>query len=466
MRVFDGRCGGLVEFLKGLGAPGGGGGRAPEEGVSLSDVSGSPFAIESYHLRPSLGRDEDLKALKERANQAGLRLILDFVPNHFGLSERLLRGFPHFFVQGSEEDVRRSPQNWFKVEGLGIFAHGRDPYFDGWTDTVQLNYANEGLRQYMLDNLMHIASLCDGVRCDMAMLLLPSIIQKTWGSHIPPSHLPSHSFWSEAIPKVLRSFPRFQFIAEVYWDMEWELQVEGFHYTYDKRLYDRLLAVPSSGRAWEFQKVGLIAGHLRADAQFSRKCVRFLENHDEPRIASLLKDQEHAAAAVLCFSSPGMRFFHEGQFEGYKEKGSLHVGKRVREPRNVFLKGFYDSLLKVLCHPVLQNGFNFVHRTVGAWEGNPTFYNFVVFSMCYPPQIPVLVVVNYGGTQGQCYVHLKECPYYESLWQSSKGQVTFTDMMATNRVSFEREVSDLTGRGLFLDMPQWGYHIFLLQKTD
>ena len=85
----------------------------------------------------------------------------------------------------------------------------------------------------MTGALAQIAGLCDGVRCDMAMLLLPEVFERTWGIQAGP-------FWPRAIDAVRQRHPGFLFMAEVYWDLEWTLQQQGFDYTYDKRLYDRL----------------------------------------------------------------------------------------------------------------------------------------------------------------------------------------------------------------------------------
>ena len=85
----------------------------------------------------------------------------------------------------------------------------------------------------MIGELMKIAGQCDGVRCDMAMLVLPEVFERTWGTRPQP-------FWPTAIQRVREQFPGFRFMAEVYWDLEWTLQQQGFDYAYDKRLYDRL----------------------------------------------------------------------------------------------------------------------------------------------------------------------------------------------------------------------------------
>ncbi len=62
-----------------------------------------------------------------------------------------------------------------------VFAYGRDPYFAGWPDTLQLNYANPATQEAMIATLVKIAGQCDGVRCDMAMLVLPDVFERTWG---------------------------------------------------------------------------------------------------------------------------------------------------------------------------------------------------------------------------------------------------------------------------------------------
>lgn len=99
---------------------------------------------------------------------------------------------------------------------------------------MQLNYANPELQNARIDELVAIAGKCDGVRCDMAMLLVPEIFQRTWGITPEP-------FWPKATAAVHARHPGFTFMAEVYWDLEWTLRQQGFAYCYDKRLYDRLI---------------------------------------------------------------------------------------------------------------------------------------------------------------------------------------------------------------------------------
>ena len=152
----------------------------------------------------------------------------------------------------------------------------------------------------MIGELLKIAGQCDGVRCDMAMLVLPEVFEKTWDVTVP------RSFWPRATGKVRERFPGFCFMAEVYWDLEWTLQQQGFDYTYDKRLYDRLLKGDPRP----------VREHFLADMKYQEHLARFLENHDEPRAATVFSSEVHRAAAVVTYFSPGLRFFHQGQMEG------------------------------------------------------------------------------------------------------------------------------------------------------
>ena len=101
------------------------------------------------------------------------------------------------------------------------------------------------------------------------MLVLPEVFERTWG-------IAASAFWPWATADVRATVPGFLFLAEVYWDLEWTLQQQGFDYTYDKRLYDRL----EEGHARPVRE------HLSAGLDFQDHLVRFLENHDEPRAAS------------------------------------------------------------------------------------------------------------------------------------------------------------------------------------
>jgi glycosidase len=248
-----------------------------------NDIVGSPYAIRRYTVHEDFGGDAALAGLRARLQQRGIRLMLDFVPNHTAPDHDWVSAHPEYYVSGSEADLEREPHNYARAAtrlGPRVLAYGRDPYFAGWPDTFQLNYRAQACRDAMASQLLSVSGRCDGVRCDMAMLLLPDVIERTWGVRAQPadgSRAVDGPFWPEAIVAVRARHASFIFMAEVYWDREWDLQQQGFDYTYDKRLYDRLAA----------RQVAEVRGHLDADPEFQRKSVRFLENHDEPRASAM-----------------------------------------------------------------------------------------------------------------------------------------------------------------------------------
>ena len=404
------------------------------------DIAGSGFAITGYYVHADLGGDEALKRLRERLQKRGLKLMLDFVPNHMAPDHPWVQDHPDYFVSGTLNDLEKDPQNYTRIkkskEDL-ILAYGRDPYFSGWPDTVQLDYSNPETVKAMSKELLRISGQCDGVRCDMAMLVLPEIFEKTWGRSAQP-------FWSAAIKKVREQDPEFCFMAEVYWDYEWTLQQQGFDYAYDKRLYDRL----REGNAKPVRE------HFYADLEYQDKLARFLENHDEPRAAATFDQEEHEAAAVITFLSPGLRFFHQGQFTGRRKRISPHLVRAPQEQTNNELQKFYGSLLDLLTKNIFRNGKSSLLECVPAWEANNTWDSFIAFAWEGIDGKRVLVCVNYSPQAGQCYVRLPFPELVDKQWK-------FDDLMS--EASYDRDGNDLLKNGLYLDVPAWNYHVFQIK---
>jgi hypothetical protein len=268
----------------------------------------------------------------------------------------------------------------------------------------------------------------------MAMLVLPEVFERTWGHRAPP-------FWPRATGRVRERVPGFCFMAEVYWDLEWTMLQQGFDYAYDKRLYDRL----REGHARPVRE------HLLAGLDFQSKLARFLENHDEPRAAATFAPGMHEAAAIITFLSPGLRFFHQGQFEGRRKRISPHLVRAPLEPSDTALHQFYGSLLAVLRQPTVRDGQWRLLDCTPAWDGNGTWESFIAWSWHARDGQQRLMVVNYAGSQGQCYVPL---PFPELHGHA----VRLTDLMGPAR--YDRAGSDLVSRGLYLDLLPWGYHVF------
>ena len=259
-----------------------------------------------------------------------------------------------------------------------ILAHGRDPNFDGWGDTLQLNYANVALQNAQIKELLAIGAKCDGVRCDMAMLLLPRIFEKTWGVKPVP-------FWAKAIKAVRQKHPGFTFMAEAYWGTEAELIKQGFDYCYDKALYDFL----------RYKTARDVRFHLAAEPEYQSHLARFLENHDEERAAAVFPWPQHKAAAVVAYLAPGMRFFQSGQETGATKRVPTQLCRPPLEDTNPLTVEFYDRLFALLSkHPACSNAAWALINPLPAWEGNDTFDNFIAYSWCDKDCLIYVVVVN------------------------------------------------------------------------
>jgi hypothetical protein len=409
------------------------------------DVIGSPYAVAEYSVDPGLGGPAALAGLRERLAGKGLGLILDFVSNHTALDHPWVEERPDLYVQGDQEALKREPGNFYQARtaaGPRVIAHGRDPYFPGWSDTAQINFLSRPARAACLEVLQTIAGQCDGVRCDMAILLLEEVFAKSWGERAlrtagaPPAE---GEFWPQAIAAVRERHPRFLFVAEAYWGLEGKLQSLGFDFTYDKTLYDRL--VGGDGPS--------VRAHLEAPLDYQSRSVRFLENHDEPRAAAALPWPRHRAAALLSSTLPGMTLYHQGQLEGSRVKLPVQLGRRPQEPVDEAVQSFYRRLLARLREPAFRQGSFRLLGVRPAWEGNPSFRDFLAHLWEHGPAVRV-AAVNFGPSRGQCFVDL-------SLACGGRT-VELVDLLS--EAVYIRQGDDLVRRGLYLDLPPFGLHLF------
>jgi len=411
------------------------------------DIVGSPFAITGYEVEPALGGDPALARVRERLARRGMRLMLDFVPNHTARDHPWVRSHPEYYIAGSAEDLAREPENYASMAAadgrVRILAHGRDPLSAGWIDTFQLNYRHAALRAAMAEELRRVAARCDGVRCDMAMLLLPEVIERTFGPRARPADGTAPvlaPFWPPTLERVRRVGGDPCFLAEVYWDLEATMLKQGFDFTYDKRLYDRLLG----GSA------GAVRDSLLAPLDLQEHSLRFLENHDEARAAAALEPEMHRAAATLAYLLPGLRLIHEGQLEGRRVQVSMHLGRRPEEPVDDALREFYRRLLACLRRPEAHGRWR-LNEVRPAWPGNGSSDGFLSYLWEGSGGRALLVAVNFAPTRGQCFAAVP-------LEGIGGRVVAFADLLSEAR--YLREGDDLKRRGLYLDLPAWGRHAF------
>ena len=329
-----------------------------------------------------------------------------------------------------------SPEAWKNK----YFAHGRDPFFPAWTDTIQINYFSQAARDCMSQILLNLPQYCDGVRCDMAMLVLNNVFHNTWIGLLNNYGFqkPNDEFWDFAIKAVKNKFPDFTFIAETYWDLEWDLQQLGFDFTYDKRLTDRLQDAP----------VFSIKDHLRAETDFQQKSVRFLENHDEERAISSFGKQRSMAAAVIISTIQGLRFYQDGQFEGKKVKLPVQLGRAPKEKPIPEIEAFYNKLLEITKADIFRLGSWQLIQPEPSFEGNNSYENFLAWLWTYKTENR-LVVVNYSDDVSQCRIKL-DVSGFGSI-------VKMTDLLQDEE--YVRLTSEVYHAGLYVELKPCHSHI-------
>ena len=403
---------------------------------SEKDNIGSAYSVRRYVVDDHLGGPEGLAVARRMLDKRGIRLVLDFVPNHMATDHPWVTEHPEYFIQAEADDLRKDPTSFVASAGK-VFACGRDPFFPAWQDVLQVNAFHPGMRRAALETVSEIASQCDGVRCDMAMLLMNDIFQRTWGHRAGTR--PSTEYWPELIQAVQEQHPDFMFMAEVYWDLDWQLQQQGFNFCYDKKLYDRLA----------HERAESIRLHLCADPTYQDRLVRFIENHDESRAAANFSPPKAQAVAVTISTLTGAKLFYEGQFEGRLVRVPVFLARRPSEPIDHGLQSFYQRLLKAVSNRAFKEGqWGLCERS--GWPDNQSYRNLIAWCW-HGAGERFLVVVNLSDWGAQARVQLP--------WEELKGRSWRLIDLFTGTV-YGRNGEEMCQPGLFVDLPAWGFHFF------
>ena len=386
------------------------------------DVIGSAYCIRNYRVDERIGGEAGLVAAREQLASRGVGLVLDFVPNHVAPDHPWVDEHPEYFVR--EDD--------------GSIALGRDPYFPPWPEVLQLDASLPTVRRAAAEVVTSIADRCDGVRCDMAMLVLDDVFVRTWGQRARggPSPDGGRGYWPAVIDAVRATHPDFSFWAEAYWDLEPVLVEQGFDACYDKRLYDRLV---------HREPPGAIRDHLRADTGYQAHTVRFVENHDEPRLAAVLSPPLDRAAAVVALTLPGVALLHEGQSDGRRVRVPVTLRRRPSEAPDVELSDWYARLLAAIGDGMRRG--EWVLIDVDGWPDNRSCEQLVGWTWT-SPDVSHLVVVNLADAPADGLVRLPSVV---------GGPLVMVDGLSGEH--FERDGEAIRRDGLYVALPAGGVHV-------
>jgi hypothetical protein len=405
--------------------------RATLPDLHADDVIGSPYCVRGYELEPRFGAPEALATARAALSTRGVGLILDYVPNHVAPDHPWTIDHADYFIRGTAAELESDPASFLET-AAGVLANGKDPYFAPWPDVVQLNAFSPGLRVGVIDTLVAVGEQCDGLRCDMAMLMTNEVFARTWGERAGTP--PADDYWPAIIAAVRKTHPDLVFIAEAYWDMEWTLQRQGFDFCYDKRLYDRLVSESAQS----------VRGHLQAADDYQERLVRFIENHDEPRAADTFTPEKERAAAVVMSTLEGARLYHAGQLEGLRTHIPVFLARGPQEPEDQELRAFYDTLLGAVADSDLRHGEWQLCECAG-WPDNRSAEQLLAWCWRTNGQRHI-VVVNLAAQDAQARVRLPWSDLAGRTWQLHD---------ALNGDAFERDGGELQDSGLYVGMGPW-----------
>jgi hypothetical protein len=417
-------------------------------GWQASDVVGSPFAIRSYEISRELGGAAALANVRDRLARRGIGLLLDFVPNHTARDCEWVFEHPDYYVSGNPQLAETQPARYFRADtrlGPRAIAFGKDPHFEGWIDTAQLNWWNPELREAMTRVLGSIAGVADGVRCDMAMLLLNSVFAGTWPELTERGvDRPRWEAWPVLLDAARAVNPRFLFLAEVYWSLEGRLLELGFDFTYDKQLYDHLR---------EGNSARIRASYGQPEV-YLRRSMHFIENHDETPAVSAFPRVRLGCAAILAATLPGMRFVHEGQLDGRTVRLPVQLGRPARTLLLPELATFYDRLFEILREPAVRVG-EFIRLAVSPApaDGGHASENVLAYAWAARGASLVIVLVNVQEAPASARVGLNLLPI-------GGREIELVDALTLDRHVVSGD--ELLTHGLTLLLPGWGSRIFRL----
>jgi hypothetical protein len=403
-------------------------------GWTNDDVIGSPYAISAYTVNTELGTEADLVNLRQRLNALGLKLMLDYVPNHSAADAPEVTTNLSFYVRCPPEESP-DPGKYFSN---GI-AYGCGAWCDPWTDVAQFNYMDQNFRASRIAVLKKIASLADGIRCDMAHLIINNAFWDYWKTQLLAwNYTESNTeFWSDAISAVKTEYPECIFMAESYGDVLGTLHSFGFDFTYDKDPLDHL----RDGNVNEFK-----SKIWNRDISFARRMAHFTENHDEPRSVANFKGNKKVAnsAALALLTLPGLRFVNQDQWNGYANKIDVHLRRAVKEDVDTNVISFYEALWGLLKRSELRSG-DFSFPEFGSCDGF-LFWKWSVNAS------RVLVAINFGSGQGSCRVRCPDAP--------GGGDDTVHVLELLTGVRYERSAGEMKDPGLYVELQGYSQQVF------
>ena len=398
-----------------------------------NDIIGSPYSITEYICNPEIGTNEDLIWLRKELNSRNIKLMLDFVPNHSAIDAPTSSN-PKLYI--------RAPKNKSNLERYtdSGFAFARyNNNIKPWKDVIQFNYWEKETRKIMKDNLMTVLSFADGVRCDVAGLLLNDVIEKNWKEELDywGYKRPETEFWELALNEAKNKYKDVIFLAEVYDEKQIDLLTKlGFTYTYNKDLLEKLKGDSNEVNAYI----------KSVKEEYWMHSANFVENHDENRAVYNMGSIEKAqAAGTIAITIGGMIFINHGQWNGYKNKLDVHLRRGYDEMENDEIKKYYKKLMRIVQDPAFTGEKMTIIENI---EGDKK-YDFVSY-IREKEESYYLIVVNYSNSFG--------CSKIPIFNLKGKGECSLREVIYDRE--YIRNADNIRNEGLIICLSPWESQIF------
>ena len=401
---------------------------------TLDDVIGSPYAVYEYTCNPEIGVDEDLTWLKSQINKKGMKLMLDFVPNHSAVDTPQATSAPEMYIRAPEgvKDETR-----YTEAGL---AYGANKNHFTWMDVLQWNYFEPRTIEFMKNNIIKILNYADAIRCDVAYQELNDVFEITWPDELKAYGYskPSVEFWSYAINEAKKINPDVIFLAEAYDDIYNEMLVNlGFDYAYNRNILKKLMISAKEFKEYIKDK----------DGNFWKDKANFVENHDELRAVYNMGGnyQKAKAAGTIAATIGGMIFMNHGQWIGKKNMLDVHLRRCEDEPINTEIQNHYKKLNQIIKDKAFR-GENYYYIENMSGDKKEDFISYIREE----DKSHYLVVVNFSDNDGCANV-----PIY-----NIKGFRYSLLYDVLNEEEYIENLDDIKNKGLNVCLKAWESQIF------
>ena len=401
---------------------------------TTDDVIGSPYAVYEYTCNPELGNDEDLLWLRNQLNLKGLKLMLDFVPNHSAVDAPQATEHPEMYIRAPKEIIY---ENRYTDTGL---AYGANKDHFTWMDVLQWNYWENETIEYMKNNIINMLEYADAIRCDVAYQELNDVFAITWPEELSYYNYsnPNFEFWSYAISEAKKINPNVIFLAEAYNDSYNEMLINlGFDYAYNRNILKKLMVSAQEFKDYIKDKTG----------SFWNDKANFVENHDELRVVYNMggNDKRAKAAGTIGATIGGMIFMNHGQWEGKQNMLDVHLRRGEYEPINEAMQNHYKKLNKIIRNNAFRShNFYYIENMSGDKKDD-----FIAY-IREDEESHYLVVVNYSEKDG-----CSNIPIY-----NIKGYRYSLLFDVLNDKEYINNVDIARNKGINVCLKAWESHIF------